>query len=99
MLHIISRSPFTSDALTSCLRLAQPGSVILLIEDGVLAAIKNSKISAVITEAAARYDVYALQADLEARGIKENVVADIQLVDYAGFVDLVAQHNPIQNWN
>ena len=43
--------------------------------------------------------VYALAADLAARGIKaEDVIDGIQLVDYGGFVDLVTQHARTAAW-
>jgi len=42
MLHLINKSPFERTALDSCLRLAKPGSSILLIEDGVYAALENT---------------------------------------------------------
>jgi tRNA 2-thiouridine synthesizing protein B len=38
MLHIVNKSHMQTSALQSCLRLAQPGSALLLIEDAVYAA-------------------------------------------------------------
>ena len=35
MLHTVNKSPYQSDALTTCFGLAQPGSAVLLIEDGI----------------------------------------------------------------
>jgi len=99
MLHIITCSPFVSDAFASCLRLLQPGQAILLIEDGVTAVVKHSAIAEQLTKTLKQNPVYVLIADLETRGIKNSVLEGVQLIDYDGFVDLVAQHNPIQNWS
>jgi len=33
MLHTVNKSPFERNTLQSCLRLAKPGSAILLIEE------------------------------------------------------------------
>ena len=38
VLHIVNKSPYDRNSLDTCLRLAAPGSAILLIEDGVYAA-------------------------------------------------------------
>jgi tRNA 2-thiouridine synthesizing protein B len=42
---------------------------------------------------------YALGPDLEARGIsKDKLIDGIKVVDYGGFVDLVAEHSSSQAW-
>ena len=40
-LHTVSRSPFRDVALESCLRVALPGSAVLLLEDGVYGALAS----------------------------------------------------------
>jgi tRNA 2-thiouridine synthesizing protein B len=42
--------------------------------------------------------VYALKADLEARGMADRVLEGVNLVDYGGFVDLVTEHTTCQSW-
>ena len=43
--------------------------------------------------------VYALKSDLMARAIKDDRVIDgIEVVDYAGFVDLVEANDKVQAW-
>jgi sulfur relay protein TusB/DsrH len=43
--------------------------------------------------------VYALQSDLQARGIAPDTVIDgIELVDYDGFVKLATEYQKIQSW-
>lgn len=98
MLHIVNKSPFEKTTLESCLRIARPGSAVLLIEDAVYAAAKGNAIETRMREAARALEVYALAPDLEARGMKEATIDGIRLVDYGGFVDLVAAHETVQSW-
>ncbi len=97
MLHIVNKSPYEKSALDSCLRVAQPGNALILIEDGVYAATRGAGAEK-LQRAAASLKIYALAPDLEARGIRERVIDGVTLVDYAGFVDLVANHSTNQSW-
>lgn len=99
MLHIVNKSPFERNALTSCLGHALAGDAILLIEDAVVGAVDGSNFIEQIKTAMADKSVYVLGADLAARGMQENRVAEgIQIVDYAGFVDLAANNDKTQSW-
>ncbi|MDE2095524.1 MAG: sulfurtransferase complex subunit TusB [Burkholderiales bacterium] len=98
MLHIVNKSPSQTRTLDSCLRLAQAGHALLLIEDAVYAATARSPAAAAVREALGRLKVYALQPDLEARGMQAAVLDGVTLVDYGGFVDLVAEHSVSQSW-
>ncbi len=98
MLHIVNKSPYERNALETCLRYALAGSALLLIEDGVYAATRGSAAEAGLREAMRRLEVYALQPDLEARGMAARVIDGIKLVDYGGFVDLVCARPSCQSW-
>jgi len=98
LLHIVNKSPYERNALESCLRFALPGSALLLIEDGVYAATRGSAAEQGLREAMRRLEVYALQPDLEARGMAARVLEGIKLVDYGGFVDLVCTQPSCQSW-
>lgn len=98
MLHIVNKSHRQTSTLASCLRLAQDGHALLLIEDGVYAATAAGAASAKLAPALARLKVYALAPDLEARGLADKVIDGVKTVDYAGFVDLVAEHSNNQSW-
>jgi tRNA 2-thiouridine synthesizing protein B len=97
MLHIVNKSPAERNALQSCLRVAQGGS-ILLIEDAVYAATRGNEAEGTLRDALSRFKVYALAPDLEARGMHERVIEGVTTVDYGGFVDLVAEHKNCQSW-
>jgi tRNA 2-thiouridine synthesizing protein B len=98
MLHIVNKSPFTTSALQSCLRVAKAGSTILLIEDGVYGALDGTAVSDAVKTAAGACTVCALAPDVAARGVAGKVLDGIELVDYDGFVDLVAADDGVQSW-
>jgi len=98
MLHIVNKSHRQTTSLASCLRLAQDGHALLLIEDGVYAATQAGAASAGLAQALARLKVYVLRPDLEARGVAAALAEGVTAVDYTGFVDLVAEHTNNQTW-
>lgn len=100
MLHIVNKSPLQTKSLDSCLRVAGHAKTgaVLLVEDGVYAATKGNSVAAQVEQAAKNIRVYALRPDLEARGMQDAVIDGINLVDYGGFVDLVAEHSSVQSW-
>tara|TARA_E500000331_G_C17027681_1_gene613753 strand:+ start:269 stop:577 length:309 start_codon:yes stop_codon:yes gene_type:complete len=99
LLNIVNKSPFERSVLESCLRLAQPGAAILLIEDGVYAALKNTTKSKMIKNCQTQLQFYALHADLEMRGIlAPNIIERVKIIDYGGFVDLVEEYDSVHSW-
>ncbi len=91
MLHTVNKSPFDRSAFTSCLATAQADDHILLIEDGVIAAMAGTKFEPMVKEALANHKIYALGPDLKARGI-DRIIDGVEVTDYAGFVSLAAEH-------
>ena len=99
MLHLINKSPFEKNSLDSCLRTAQSGSSILLLEDGVYAAVANAEHAAKVAARVGDLSIYVLGPDVAARGLNDSPMIDgITVVDYEGFVDLVAEHDANQSW-
>ncbi len=98
MLHIVNKSATERNSVESCLRLATKGSAVLLIEDAVYSATKGSTAAANIQAAMADLQIYALGPDLDARGMSARVLDGVKIVDYGGFVDLVAENNVCQSW-
>lgn len=98
MLHIINKSPFQTSTLESCLRTAQAGDALLLIEDAVYAATQGSAAEARLREAGANLKLYALRPDMDARGVSARVLDGVSLVDYGGFVDLTVEHHTSHSW-
>ncbi|MDI6746600.1 MAG: sulfurtransferase complex subunit TusB [Rhodocyclaceae bacterium] len=96
MLHIINKSPYDRPALDSVLKTGT--GTILLIEDGVYAVAKGGAAESKVKAALGKFKIYALTPDIEARGIADRVTDGVIQVDYAGFVDLVAENKTNQSW-
>lgn len=99
MLHLVNKSPFERNSLDSCLRNSISGSGILLLEDGVYAAMKGTSESSKIEGATSDKTVYVIDADLAARGLDaDNVIDGVKVVGYDGFVDAVVEHGTCNSW-
>lgn len=97
-LFTVSSSWHNAHWLFEQLAFACEGDAILLIEDGVLAAHSPITLGSFLGKCEMRgVSVYALADDCRLRGV-DNKYAEIALVDYAGFVDLVSQHNKQVAW-
>ena len=79
-------------------KMSNGDSSILMIEDGVYGAMKGTAFSEKVA-AANGVALYVLGPDMQARGISEDRLLDgVKVVDYAGFVDLVTEHDKVQAW-
>jgi tRNA 2-thiouridine synthesizing protein B len=98
-LHTVNKSPFEKTSLATCLGHLGAGAAVLLLEDGVYAALTQTSVEGQVKGALDSVKVYALGPDLQARGLsEERVIPGISVVDYAGFVDLAAEHDKVQAW-
>lgn len=85
-------------ALYEQLLFASNGDAVLLMQDAVLALQSPIAIASFLAKCRARgIVVYALDDDVRLRGI-ENKYTDVKKLDYAGFVDLVVQHDKQVAW-
>ncbi len=99
LLHTVNKSPFERNTLESCLRLAEDGAGILLIEDGVYGALDDTAVAELIKKRMGNIKFYVLGPDIEARGLAGSKLIDgVESVDYGGFVDLVEKHSATQAW-
>ena len=95
MLHLVNKSPYENSTLKTATSIMNDGDALLLIEDAVTSAVKAGKASAMLDGC----KVSVLGPDLAARGISEDKLADgIDVIDYAGFVDLVEANDKVQSW-
>ena len=99
-LHTVNKTPFERNSLDTCLSLVSEGSTILLIEDGVAGALQNTTASQSLSDAMSKgVSVAVLGEDLGARGLSpDRIIEGVSVVDYAGFVQLAADHDNVQNW-
>jgi sulfur relay protein TusB/DsrH len=94
-LHLISRSTGASRALEDCLRYARAGDTLLFIQSGVASMPWVSSVDFEPKKLVVRW----LAADVIARGLMPLVDQNSWcVVDDEGFVDLVAEHSPVQTW-
>lgn len=98
LLHTVNKSPFNTNSLDSCLSHAKDGSAILLFEDGVYGATKGTQFSSKVEDALKSKKVYALGPDLKARGVQDNLVDGVEVIDYAKFVDLTIEFSGVESW-
>lgn len=82
-LHLINHVA----ALGAALEVAHPQDCILLIEDGVYAAVNPSG-----------RRLRVLDEDVQARGLQGRLHDSSDLATYADFVDLVVAHHPVISW-
>jgi tRNA 2-thiouridine synthesizing protein B len=95
MLHLVNKSPYDAANLETATAYMRGDDALLLIEDAIYAAIKAGKASALLSGK----NVSVLGPDLAARGIGEDkLVEGINIIDYAGFVDLVESNDKVQSW-
>ncbi len=95
MLHLVNKSPYDAGNLDTASTIMKDGDQLLLIEDGVYGAIKSGKAAGLLNG----LKVSVLGPDLAARGIPEDKLADgVDIIDYAGFVDLVEANDKVQSW-
>ena len=95
MLHLVNKSPYENGNLNTASTIMKSDDALLLLEDGVYGAVKKGKASAML----AGLTVSVMGPDLAARGISEDKLADgVNVIDYAGFVELVEKNDKVQSW-
>ena len=99
MLHTVNKSPFEKNSLDTCLRLSQPGSHVLLIEDGIYGALKGTSIEAQVRKCIQDRQFCVLGPDLKARGVDHaRLIEGIEVVGYDKFVELAVHCDKVQTW-
>jgi tRNA 2-thiouridine synthesizing protein B len=74
------------------------GSAVLFYEDAVYAVMAGSAAEDQVKPASG-VKLYVMGPDLKARGVAtDRLIAGVEVVDYAGFVDLAAEHDKVQAW-
>lgn len=93
LLHILNRTPDTP-ACRQALSAMGPADRLLLIEDGVIGALPAQRTAFPGMEGR----LYVLQEDLEARGLRDRLADDVQVVDVEGFVALTEACERTVSW-
>ena len=95
MLHTLNQSPWQRD-ISGPLRLVLPGDELLLLSDGVIAGVQGSRFLDLLL--AAPITLYALNEDIEARGLSAQISDSVVRVSYTDFVRLTAKHDSQLSW-
>ncbi|TQV73458.1 sulfurtransferase complex subunit TusB [Exilibacterium tricleocarpae] len=99
ILHTVNKSPFSHSLLEACLAIMGAKHSLLLLEDGVYGTLKTSPMAAALAERGRAGAIYALEADLRARGLTDTALLScVKPIDYAGFVRLATEHSKVQSW-
>ncbi|MDN3555057.1 sulfurtransferase complex subunit TusB [Halomonas maura] len=93
-LHIVNRSPASSQVYAQAVTAMAPDDRLLLIEDGVQGALPQ--LIRYYEDIPGR--LYALREDLEARGLVGRCDASVQVVDVDGFVQLTEEADQTVSW-
>ena len=97
VLHIVNQNANGSEAFNRQLQLMTAGDGVVFIEDGVYNCLKNAANHALLENIKA--SSFVLRPDLLARGFEQqNVIHDVQAIDYDGFVELAARFEVSQSW-
>lgn len=94
MLHTLSYSPWHHD-IVAPLRLVKEGDDLLLLSDGVIAALEGRFLDLLL---AAPVTLYALNDDIKARGLDGQISSAVVRVSYTDFVRLTIKHTGQLAW-
>lgn len=95
ILHTVNKSPLHHRALGSCLQFFSAGDALVLLEDGVYAGITG--VDCGLDQFSG--DVFAIAADVEARGLASRMSEHLKLISYGDFVELCTDFGSIKNWS
>ncbi|WWP00986.1 MAG: sulfurtransferase complex subunit TusB [Candidatus Dasytiphilus stammeri] len=95
MLHILFNSPYNCD-FSTFLRMLSSDDEILLLQDGVIAALEGSRKLNSLQKSSV--NIFVLKDDVMARGLLSKISSSIVLVSYDEFVKLTVHHVNLISW-
>lgn len=96
MLHLIFQSPIEA----AILKRIDSGDVVVFLENAVLQTLQNSVIGITLTQQLGSNRLCVLSDDIAVRGISpDELVKGIEMIDYAGLVELTVDNPVIQSWS
>ncbi|MGP1939191.1 MAG: sulfurtransferase complex subunit TusB [Arsenophonus sp. ET-DL9-MAG3] len=100
MLYTISTSPYYND-FNSLINLLTKKDEVLLLQDGVLMGHKilNNKDNNYLTQLKSKnIHIFALQDDIEGRGLTPYISSYVNQISYVNFVQLTVKHLQYFAW-
>lgn len=95
MLYILNHSPYFYD-LAALQRTVQHGDDLLLLSDGVIAALLESPVLRAFNASPLR--IFALKNDIIARGLSAHVSDKVIIINYTDFVKLTEKQAQQITW-
>ena len=95
MLHTLAQSPWQCDIAT-LLRTVREGDDLLLLSDGVIAALEGGRYLELLLNAP--ITVHVLKDDIDARGLSGQISSSTVRVGYTDFVALTLKHEAQMRW-
>ncbi|WLI77915.1 sulfurtransferase complex subunit TusB [Kosakonia sp. H02] len=95
MLLTLSRSPWQCD-MAAMLRLLRSGDDLLLLSDGVMAALESGPFVELLLSAP--ISVHVLKEDVDARGLDGQISSSVATVSYTDFVSLTVKNAVQLHW-
>lgn len=81
------------------LQRVQSASCVIFLNNAVLKLVKNSRFETDLNALVKMTPCYVLNDDLILRGLESDLILNnIEVVDYAKFVQLTIENTPIQTW-
>ncbi|WP_409438922.1 sulfurtransferase complex subunit TusB [Psychromonas sp. GE-S-Ul-11] len=96
ILHTVSRSPFSSFALSDCVKQLGDDDLVLLLNDAVIASAANTDIQGKLLQLHESKRLFVLKPDVDARAIEAKCG---KLIDYSEFVALTVQCKSQLSWS
>lgn len=95
ILHTLNAGP-DSTAFNECIRLLQATDALLMMGDGVYAALANTPASKALNDTGAT--LFVLQSHAAAAGISQRLSGNVATADFDQFVSLTEQFTKQQAW-
>lgn len=96
VLHLVFQSPIE----LAILERIDSGDIVVFLENAVLRILQNSAISNTLEQQLACNRLCVLSDDIAVRGIvPAQLVKGIEVIDYAGLVELTVNNPVIQSWS
>lgn len=95
MLHLVFQSPLEAVVLERI----EPGDVVVFLENAVLRVLQHSAINSKLTRKLAQNRFCVLSDDIAVRGMTSyELIAGLEVIDYAELVELTVNNPVIQSW-
>jgi len=96
VLHVVSGSPFSNNALSDCLEVIAQNHALLLVGNGVYGAVLHSPVADQLKKVSS--PVHALKEDVIARGLQNELLDNIELIDFSRWVELTVTFDKTLSW-